>query len=185
MKLVWVKILLPGFLLTALGVCGSPQKLMAETTVENATIILPDGTECYFAGQGATLTFEGKRLSYTCGDTLGLIGDITIANGTDISLETATINGTTITGSTPQTLKIQSVVLANGDTCLSTSQGPSRAIQDKPLSYICQNTDPVTGLTGTISEAEGVFRVESITQEGFDRGYSQTVSITSLTLTTP
>lgn len=43
---------------------------------------LEDGTRCAFAGRGATLAFEGRRLNYTCGnDQIGLIGEFEFADG--------------------------------------------------------------------------------------------------------
>ena len=184
----WIKVLLSSLWVGAIATCALPQVSLADDSAPavQATIVLPDGTECYWAGLGATLAFEGKRLNYTCGDTLGLIGDITIANGTSITLETATIDGTTITGSTPQTLNITSVMLTDGTTCTSAAaDGLSRAIQDKPLDYFCNNSDTAAGLTGAITATNGVLSVDRITQEGFDRGYGETMTISTLTTAQP
>jgi len=184
----WIKVLLSSLWVGAIATCALPQASLADDAASAvpATIVLPDGTECYWAGQGATLAFEGKRLNYTCGNTLGLIGDITIANGTSITLETATINGTTITGSTSQTLNITSVMLTDGTTCTSAAaDGLSRAIQDKPLDYFCNNSDTAAGLTGAITATNGVLSVDRITQEGFDRGYVETMTISTLTTAQP
>ena len=45
-----------------------------------AFVELADGTRCAFAGKGATLAFDGKRLNYTCEtdgeDEVGLLGDL-------------------------------------------------------------------------------------------------------------
>ena len=172
----WIKVLLSSLWVGAIATCALPQVSLADDAASavQATIVLPDGTECYWAGPGATLAFEGKRLNYTCGDTLGLIGDTTIANGTSITLETATINGTTITGST------------DGTTCTSAAaDGLSRAIQDKPLDYFCNNSDTAAGLTGAITATNGVLSVDRITQEGFDRGYGETMTISTLTTAQP
>lgn len=192
MKFVGVNVLLSGLCLSGLGLIvlgasGSGQALGADDTPLTTTIVLSDGTECYFAGQGATITFDGKRLNYTCSDTLGLIGDITITNSTDIALETATIDGTTITSSTPQALTIKSVVLADGSTCPNAAQGIRLAIQDQPLNYVCNSsdTDALSGLTGNITNAEGVFSVERITRQGFDLGRSETANIATLTVAEP
>jgi heat shock protein HslJ len=49
-----------------------------------AFVDLPDGTRCAFAGHGATLAFDDKRLNYTCEtdgeDEVGLIGDFQWTN---------------------------------------------------------------------------------------------------------
>jgi uncharacterized membrane protein len=48
-------------------------------------IALADGPTCRFAGEGATLAFDGRRASYTCGtgdgDTVALLGDLEPAEG--------------------------------------------------------------------------------------------------------
>lgn len=47
-------------------------------------IILEDGTDCAFAGVGATTGINEKRLNYTCGQngdyTIGLFGDVTLGD---------------------------------------------------------------------------------------------------------
>ena len=47
-------------------------------------IELVDGTTCAFAGTGATLAFEGKRLNFTCPgegkEEVGLIGEVAITD---------------------------------------------------------------------------------------------------------
>ena len=59
-----------------------------------AYVELADGTRCAFAGRGATLAFDGKRLNYTCetagDDEVGLIGDL-VQQGEDWVAEKAII----------------------------------------------------------------------------------------------
>jgi len=55
-----------------------------EMTMTIERIELADGTQCLFAGTGATLAFEGKRLNYTCqveGQEVGLLGDLRQSEG--------------------------------------------------------------------------------------------------------
>ncbi len=48
-----------------------------ELTFLGAEITLANGTTCAFAGTGATLAFDGERLTYTCGDpSIGLLGEL-------------------------------------------------------------------------------------------------------------
>ena len=55
------------------------------TVARASEIALADGLTCRFAGKGATLAFEGRRASYTCGmksgDTVTLLGDLEAAEG--------------------------------------------------------------------------------------------------------
>ena len=50
-----------------------------------AEIALADGLTCRHAGRGATLAFEGRRASFTCGmkdgDTIALLGDLEAVEG--------------------------------------------------------------------------------------------------------
>jgi hypothetical protein len=50
-----------------------------------AEIALLDGLTCRHAGRGATLVFEGRRASFTCGvkdcDTVALLGDLEAVSG--------------------------------------------------------------------------------------------------------
>lgn len=64
-----------------------------------AEIVLADGTVCLHAGEGATLAFDGKRLNYTCGHSVGLIGDIAMRAGGMFEVEKASLNGTSLVSS--------------------------------------------------------------------------------------
>jgi hypothetical protein len=68
-------------------------------------IVLVDGTVCLNAGEGATLAFDGKRLNYTCGPRLGLIGDIEISAGGVFQVERAKLNGTELDSSEMMTIR--------------------------------------------------------------------------------
>ena len=53
----------------------------AEPALARASeIALADGLTCRFGGKGATLAFEGRRASFTCGmkdgNTVALLGDL-------------------------------------------------------------------------------------------------------------
>jgi hypothetical protein len=163
---------------------------MPETEVETpasameTAIVLPDGTECLHAGRGATLAFEGKRLNYTCGDTIGLIGDITIANGSELTLEMATIDGTTITGSETMVLMVESVDLADGTVCLNAGQGATLAFDDNRLNFTCGD-DNTTGLIGDITQEDGVFIAEMATLDGTSLVSTEIMPVATLTTTMP
>jgi len=52
---------------------------------EVTALTLPDGVVCRSVGKGATLAFEGRRASFTCGvkdgDTVALLGDLEAVSG--------------------------------------------------------------------------------------------------------
>ena len=62
----------------------TPMASQKEQTVLVTHIILDDGTDCAFAGVGATTGIGDKRLNYTCGQdgdyTIGLFGDIMLGD---------------------------------------------------------------------------------------------------------
>lgn len=145
------------------------------------TIVLPDGTECNFAGRGATLAYEGERLNYTCSDTLGLIGDVTISNGTDITVTTATLEGANITGSEPLTFTLQAIKLVDGTLCLNAGQGATLAFEGKRLNFTC-NDD--LGLVGDIVQSEEIFIAEKAVLEGTNIVSSDPFEIQTLDGTT-
>jgi hypothetical protein len=152
---------------------------MAETATK---IALPGGTECLFAGKGATLAYEGQRLNYTCGDSLGLIGDIAIANGTEMTVTTATIAGTEITGSEPLTFTIEAIELADGTTCLNAGHGATLAFEGKRLNYTCTEN---TALVGDITQSGETFMVENATLDGTNFVSSERVNIQTLSAVAP
>ncbi|HIK44062.1 MAG TPA: hypothetical protein IGR64_04150 [Leptolyngbyaceae cyanobacterium M65_K2018_010] len=83
-----------------------PENMDRDAIIESQTIrfliaeiILTDGTVCRFAGEGATLAFDGKRLNYTCGASLGLIGEIQTQAGGIFQVEKAKLNGTNLVSS--------------------------------------------------------------------------------------
>jgi hypothetical protein len=65
---------------------GSWSVRKAESVLARASeIALVDGLTCRHAGKGATLAFEGRRATYTCGmkdgGTVALLGDLEAADG--------------------------------------------------------------------------------------------------------
>ncbi len=64
---------------------GSAPRPIETTAVRVSEIALTDGLTCRFSGTGASLAFEGRRASYTCGmrdgDTIALLGDLEPVEG--------------------------------------------------------------------------------------------------------
>lgn len=140
------------------------ESIIGETLPAGATTIgLPDGTECNFAGQGATLAYEGKRLNYTCSDTIGLIGEVVVTNGTEITVDVATIAGTTITGSELLTFTISAVELADDSICLNAGQGATLTYSDRRLNFTCA---PDKVLIGDVTTSAPTFTVDQAFLEG-------------------
>jgi hypothetical protein len=131
-------------------------------------IQLPDGTQCLHAGRGATLTFDGKRLNYTCGqegeDEVGLIGDM------DLDLDVMTVekalygrddSGFVLKASEPVVMTIVEIELADGTQCLNAGHGATLAFDGKRLNYTCgQEGENEVGLIGDMDLNVDVLTVE-------------------------
>lgn len=125
---------------------------------QSTVIELADGTQCLFAGTGATLAFDGKRLNYTCGfqgeDQVGLIGDVLVQNG-DLIAEKAIIGHNNDGFYLKESINVSGpaavVELGDGTQCLNAGQGATLAFEGKRLNFSCgiQNEDQL-GLLGDL-----------------------------------
>jgi putative hemolysin len=143
-----------------------------------ATIIeLPDGTRCSFAGAGAALTFEGKRLNYTCeveGQEVGLLGDLQQSEGA-WRVEKAIIghgdSGFFLAALEPVDMTIARIELADGTQCLFAGAGTTLAFDGKRLNYTCEVEGEEVGLLGDLWQSEGVWRAEKAAIGHGDSGF--------------
>lgn len=163
------------FVLLVVAACA-PMTGTTEPEATSTVIVLPDGTACNFAGFGATLAFEDRRLNYTCGGERGLLGDVTV-QGIDITLERATLTGTTLESSDVQNLTIAEIVLEDGMRCLSAGRGATMAFDGRRLNYTC---DDGTALIGEIVESLSIFAAERATLDGSALVSSEPVNIREL-----
>lgn len=197
MKKFWLAGLLPLTLASALAACNSPTEESTESSVPAdvtdapadapeaiaTQIVLPDGTACLHAGEGATLSYEDKRLNYTCGEKMSLIGDIVITNGTEMTVEAAMLDGPTLTGSEPITFTIAAIELTDGTTCLNAGQGATLAFGGKRVNYTCGGSE--AGLMGDITAEGETFMVEKALLEGTELASSETAIIRVISAVTP
>jgi hypothetical protein len=131
----------------------------APATVQNnpVSVTLPTGETCLWAGEGATLAFEGKRLNYTCGSAAsGLVGDLQFS-GADLSVEKVTVANTEITASEMVTGRIATLTLQTGETCAFAGEGATLTADDKRVNYTCSGDNV---LLGDFSYTNGVVTIE-------------------------
>jgi putative hemolysin len=146
-------------------------------TQQAAVIELPDGTRCSFAGTGATLAFEGKRLNYTCeveGQEVGLLGDV--QQSEDVwKVEKVVIghgdSGFFVQESEEVTMTIERIELADGTQCLFAGTGATLAFEGKRLNYTCQVEGQEVGLLGDLRQSEGIWTVEKAVLGHDDSGF--------------
>lgn len=138
-----------------------------------ATIfVLPDGAPCRWAGEGATLAFDGKRVNYTCSKNAeritALLGDPTPGAAGVWSVEKATIkhdsNGFTLASSESLTLLAATLDLADGTQCAFAGQGATLAFAGKRLNYTCgKPSTEIVGILGDLTiGARGVITAEKV-----------------------
>jgi uncharacterized lipoprotein YbaY len=146
-----------------------------------AIIVLPDGSACRWAGEGATLAFDGKRLNYTCSDTpeptLGLIGDVTQLADGQLTVEVATIshgtNGFALERNEVLTFPIPELLLADGDRCLWAGEGATLAFDGNRLNYTCESgPNGEVGILGGLALGEaGLISVQKAQLGRNDQGW--------------
>jgi heat shock protein HslJ len=132
-----------------------------------ASIVLPDGLICAWAGEGATLAFDRKRLNYTCtqGDKeiIGLLNNPTAVEPARWAVEKATIShgdgGFALQTSETVTFLAVTLELADGTRCAFAGEGATLAFDGQRLNYTCNKTDQeLTGILGDLVAGKaGVF----------------------------
>lgn len=162
-------------LLTACQPLQPPVPTQGDGTIpaaaaQAATIVLPDGMTCAWAGAGATLAFDGQRLTYTCSDSdgtiIGLLGDPAPTTIGYWSVEKATIthgsDGFTLDTSETVAFLAATLDLADGTQCAFAGEGATMAFDGKRLNYSCPDEAGLTvGLLGDLTPSEaGVLYAE-------------------------
>lgn len=154
---------------------------MPPADAQPAAIILPAGARCLWAGAGATLAFNGKRVNYTCGaqgeDQLGVLGTPTQQAGL-WQVEQATIthgqSGFTLKKSEAVAFLAATLDLADGTQCAFAGQGATFAFDGKRLNYTCgQEGADTLGLLGDLEASEkGIYLAAKAVMGKNDQGFT-------------
>ena len=110
-------------------------------------VTLPGGEVCGFAGEGATLAFDGLRLSWTCdvapSGPRGLFGAPVVVGDTAVSWRLGT-TGRRVAGGGFELVAMASVdalvarfQTAAGDTCAFAGSGATLAVDGRRVNYTC------------------------------------------------
>jgi hypothetical protein len=144
---------------------------------------------CLFAGTGATLAFDGKRLNFTCqqeGESeIGLLGDIVLAD-VGWTIEKATIGhsdaGFSLLSS--EMVLVEYVELSDGTLCAFAGTGATLAFEGKRLNFTCGS--PEVGLLGDVMLADKGWVIEKGVIEHGESGFrlvsSEQVPIVALSV---
>jgi len=129
------------------------------------TVVLPSLERCLHAGFGATLAFDGDRLSWTCespvGAPRGLLG-APIVDGVDVAWRVvATERGAggafVVTSEDTVRGRAVQVTLASGETCLFAGTGATMAFDGERVNYTCPGEAVLVG--DLIGDADGLVAV--------------------------
>lgn len=121
------------------------------------TIILPDGNTCLWAGEGATLAFDGERVNYTCStENTVLIGDPVMDEDTIWTVTVGTLNGTELASSEEVTFQLNELDLVDDSVCLHAGRGATMAFEEGRLNWSCgEDTQGMYGAFGPLQHEEG------------------------------
>lgn len=164
---------------TLLPVSPPSSAPVTDASVSATSIQLPDGMTCQFAGRGATLAFEGKRVNYTCGqsdkeNTVILEtpafkdGVLMIQRGVMVR----TADGFALKSSQLITMDITRIELVDGTKCFFAGKGATLAFEGKRLNYTCGRPD--IGLIGDITTNDPLWTAEKVLLEWKPDGFAIT-----------
>lgn len=159
-----------------------------------AAIVLPDGTECLWAGNGATIAFEGRRVNYTCGTTdagdVVLLGDPVSPEETVWTVTRGIVgrenDAFVLTESAEETFFQAQLDLADGSTCLHAGFGATFGVEEQRVNWTCDQAEPTNVVAGPLSAlGNGVYTAfkaqVSRTADGFTTDSTETVPVLRVT----
>ena len=148
------------------------------------------GRYCAFAGTGATLAFEGKRLNFTCsgegGQEVGLLGDIAFTErGWEIEKGVIAHGDEGFSLESSEMVTVLHIELADGTTCAFAGTGATLAFEGKRLNFTCPGEgEEEVGLIGEVAIADQGWEIEKAViahgDEGFSLESSEMVQIAAL-----
>ena len=129
------------------------------------TVVLPSMERCLHAGFGATLAFDGDRLSWTCespvGAPRGLLGAPTV-DGVDVewrlvATERGAAGAFVITNDETVQGRAVQLVLATGEPCALAGARATQDFAELRVNYTCPGDVVVVG--DLIGDADGLLAV--------------------------
>jgi heat shock protein HslJ len=128
-----------------LGLVGAPTQ----------TVVLPDGEVCGYAGEGATLAFDGVRLGWTCDVAAtgprGLFGAPTVVRETDVYWRIGTTArradgaGFELARLEAVEARVARMELSSGETCAFAGEGATMAFDGRRVHYTCDGDVVLVG----------------------------------------
>jgi len=132
-----------------LGLVGGPTQ----------TVVLPGGEVCGFAGEGATLAFDGVRLGWTCDvaptGPRGLFGAPTVVRDVDVYWRIGTTArradgaGFELARLEAVEARVARLELSTGETCAFAGEGATMAFDGRRVHYTCDGDVVLVGPLAT------------------------------------
>jgi hypothetical protein len=178
-RATWIVVLLAALWLAACAAEPTPSPTPSGT-----------GWRCAFAGTGATLAFDGKRLNFTCPQQkeagVGLLGDpVPGSQGWEIEMGVYAHGDEGFTLQSSQMVTVMEIELSDGMHCPFVGTGASLAFEGKRLNFSCpRDGDNEVGLLGDVVRTDRGWEMERATiahtSEGFELQSSEMVPIAAL-----
>jgi hypothetical protein len=133
------------------------------SAVKAMDIILPSGEVCLWAGQGATLAFDGERVNYVCdpdqsasrGNEIVLLGDPVAEEETVWTVTRGIVTRENeqfvLAESAPVTFFLAQLDLADESVCLHAGFGATFAAADQRVNWTCGDAEPLQVVAGPLS----------------------------------
>jgi heat shock protein HslJ len=166
-----------------LGIVGGPTE----------SVVLPNGETCGHAGGGATLAFDGQRLTWTCdvgeAGPRGLFGAPTVIRETDVVWRLASTArrpdgaGFELARIDLVDARVTSLELESGEACAFAGEGATLAFDGRRVHYTCGGDVVVVGAF-TADDRGLLARRGTLVRrgDGFDLGRDGLVRVRSLVL---
>jgi len=159
----------------------------AITPIAAVAVTAPNGavlTRYAFAGTGATLTVEGKRVNWTGerradGTTAVLAGDITLGDeGWEITQATLTRTDGSWKAQSTSTVLVQGIELADGSSCWFAGTGATFGFQDQRANFTCgdRKAQEITALFGELKPGDDGYKILRATGSLGEQGFTATTS---------
>lgn len=142
-NLRWVA---PAALAFTLAACA-PALPFGSRNLPTERVTLPSGELCAYAGDGATLAFDGDRLSWTCevapSGPRGLFGAPVVVGETNVSWRLGTTArradgaGFELASVESVDARVARVTLAGGESCAFAGEGATLAFDGQRVNYTC------------------------------------------------
>ena len=184
-------------LLVALGATAcAPLSRGAGAGEATGLVTLPSGEVCGYAGEGATLTFDGLRLSWTCevapSGPRGLFGEPVVLGDTSVSWRIGSTarradgGGFELARLESVDARVVSFTTVTGSSCAFAGEGATLAFDGDRVNYTCDGDEVAVGpLTGDARGLSATIGTLASGDDGFVLRRPRSVRIRTVELQDP